>query len=169
MSKRSFDTWVFEDDGATPNNRWPVIVHHRVPEAWAPDAAAALEGLLDAGGWPAQWRGGVFDFHHYHSNAHEVLAVAAGRARLRLGGQAGQDIEMSRGDVLILPAGTGHCRCEADTDFLLVAGYPPDQQDWDLCRSGQADIHAARQRIAKLPCPARDPVQGQDGLVTLWR
>lgn len=159
--------WYFDDDGRTPNNVWPVIVHRVTLDA--NDPAAGLERLLADNDWPPQWRGGVFDYHHFHSNAHEALAVATGRAELILGGEHGETVTVSAGDILILPAGTGHCCISASADFCLVAGYPSDQQDWDLCRTGQADIDAARARIRATTRPAQDPVTGgRDGLLTHW-
>ncbi|RJS93283.1 cupin domain-containing protein [Salinisphaera sp. Q1T1-3] len=169
MPAMAFDTLTFDDDGRTPNNAWPVVMHHAVLAASESAPAAALERLLAHHDWPPQWRGGVFDYHHYHSTAHEVLAVATGSARLQLGGEAGQQITIRAGDVVILPAGTGHCRIEASQDFLLVGGYPVGQPDWDLCRSGHADIEKARLRIAGVPCPQTDPVTGRDGgLRDIW-
>ena len=161
------DLWYFDDDGRTPNNAWPVIVHRVTLDA--ADPAAGLERLLADNDWPAQWRGGVFDYHHFHSNAHEVLAIASGSAELVLGGERGQTVTVTPGDVVILPAGTGHCRLTASEDFCLVAGYPPEQQDWDLCRTGQTDIDTARARIRATSRPACDPITGRrDGLLPHW-
>ena len=74
---------------------------------------------------------------------------------------------MAAGDVVLLPAGTGHFRLQASADFLVVGAYPP-QQVADLLRSApSARVLAA---IADVPVPATDPVHGKDGpLVGLWR
>src|SRR5687768_18188566 len=49
-----------------------------------------------------------YPYVHYHSMIHEALGVARGRARVRFGGARGQDLELAPGDVVVLPAGTGH-------------------------------------------------------------
>lgn len=162
------ETLHFDDDGRTPNNPYPVVIHRDA--AAATDLASAFERLFATHGWPPQWRGGVFDFHHYHSVSHEALGITDGHARLMLGGEAGRTVELARGDVVILPAGTGHCRVSASADFALTAAYPPDQQDWDLCRPGETDPDAARERIARVSLPSADPVLGpQAGLTAHWR
>ena len=111
---------------------------------------------------------GVFGFHHFHSTSHEVLAVVAGVARLELGGPQGRSFDVTAGDVLVLPAGTGHRRASADSAFTVVGAYPAGQEDYDILRGDDpAEVGAARERIARLAPPDLDPVGG-DGIAT-WR
>jgi uncharacterized protein YjlB len=161
LSGLSFE--YFADDGRFPNSVLPVIIY-RQAIAFADATPEAMEALFDANGWPSQWRAGVYDYHHYHSTAHEVLGVASGSATLQLGGPAGRSFSVEAGDVVLLPAGTAH-RCEgADADFLVVGAYPPGQR-WDILRGDPADRPEADQRIARVPLPGTDPVGGQGGPV----
>jgi uncharacterized protein YjlB len=161
------ETWLAPPGDRIPNHpRYPVLAYRGVPAAnEGPEAARAL---FAERGWGGSWVNGVFPFHHFHSTSHEVLAVVAGSATLELGGPQGRSFDVAAGDVLVLPAGTGHRRAAADRTFTVVGAYPAGQENYDILRGDNpAEVEAARERIARLAAPDRDPVGG-DGIAR-WR
>jgi uncharacterized protein YjlB len=158
------ETLLLPPDEMMPNSPLPVVIYRDVTADGG--ATRALDALFEANGWRGTWRNGVYDFDHFHSNAHEVLGVGRGSATLQLGGDAGQAVAVEAGDVLVLPAGTGHRRITASADFTMIGAYPPGQEHYDICRARGPEIEL---RISKLGRPTTDPVYGSDGpLLSLW-
>jgi len=158
------ESFILAPHDWVPNNaRLPVLIYRAAVEADSTHhTATAFEKCFEVNGWPPQWRDGIYDYHHYHSTAHEALGVAAGSATLTIGGPGGRDIRVEAGDALVLPTGTGH-RCRgASADFLVVGAYPAGQK-WDVC--GKAPSQTARRRMAALPIPDTDPIEGRTGAV----
>jgi uncharacterized protein YjlB len=160
------ETHFFEDDGAIPNSRLPVLVYHAVEAA---HAASSCEELFAENDWFGSWRDGIFSYHHFHSTSHEVLGIVSGSASVILGGPSvGNQFDVRTGDVLVLPAGTGHCNAGSSGDLLVVGAYP-DGMSWDLRRGDPAEHDEVLQNVDRLPLPKADPVEGAEGsLPGLW-
>ena len=171
LLRRRPRTHLFRDDGLIPNNpRLPLVLYRRaVRLEGAPDPAAMSEEVFQANRWGDSWRNGIYDYVHFHSRTHEVLGIARGRARVRVGGSKGAEIDVTAGDVVILPVGTGHQCLMASGNLLVVGAYPP-QGTYDECR-GSAEEHArSLDTIPDTPLPETDPVYGQNGpLLRLWQ
>src|SRR5256885_15383420 len=94
------ETYRLADDGTVPNNALPLVLYRGALKADG-NRAAACERMFERNGWPGAWRNGIYGHHHYHSTAHEVLGIAAGSARGRLGGGGGALlVRLVRGSVL---------------------------------------------------------------------
>jgi uncharacterized protein YjlB len=162
----------FADDGETPNHpRYPLL-HYRgaldFPDELEP--AAVIEVLFAANGWRRSWRNGVYDFLHFHTRTHEVLGIARGRARVQFGGAKGRVLALRAGDVVAIPAGTGHVRQEVSRNLLVVGAYPENGGAYDEPKPEAVSGKKVRALIPRVPRPPRDPVYGRDGpLCTLWR
>jgi uncharacterized protein YjlB len=163
-------TLQFADDGVVPNNRLPFLVYRDAIDTRGRDAAAAIEKTFEKNGWGhGMWRDGIYPFVHYHSQIHEVLGIAAGKARVRFGGGHGEELEVEAGDVAVLPAGTGHQRLSSTPDLLVIGAYPPEGR-YDLCRGTPAEHARALETIPRVPVPGTDPLFGAGGPLTkLWR
>lgn len=164
------EIYHFTDDGIIPNNRHPVVVFRQVFNLVPELGADWLEGHFAENGWTNAFRWRVYDYHHYHSNTHEVLGVYAGNALLQLGGEHGQQIQTDIGDVLIMPAGTGHKSIRHSDDFAVVGAYP-DGKEPDLIRLEDERPKNVREKVDQVPLPENDPLYGksEEGLLNFWK
>ena len=156
----------FADDGVIPNNpSLPALLYRGVVEG----EAQAVERLYAENDWLGAWVWRVFDYHHYHPNAHEALTCVGGSARLMLGGPHGSEVEVRQGDAMVLPAGTGHKLLSMTPGFQVCGAYPAGQQDYDTLREDPRAHDRSVAQIAEVPLPESDPFFGPDGPLTrLW-
>jgi len=159
-----------QDTGAIPNNaKCPLLIYPNALALPKNNPARFIEELLAANHWGGTWRNGIYPFHHYHSTAHEVLVCYRGSAEVQLGGEPGILHTMNVGDVILIPAGTGHKKLHATDDFAVVGGYPRGQK-WDMCYGKSGERPQADQNIARVPLPQSDPIYGPDGpVMDFWK
>jgi uncharacterized protein YjlB len=164
-------TFLFEFDGHVPNSPYPALVYKHARDLSASNTPETeIENRFRANGWGCDmWRNGVFPYVHYHPKIHEALGVARGSAVLRIGGDRGETLTVEAGDVLVLPAGTGHQRTSPDDGFCVIGAYPPEGE-YSLCRAGDQEAYVrGLQTTPNVPVPKSDPVHGANGpLCRLW-
>ncbi len=165
------EAFILTDDGVFPNNRrLPLLVYRKVLRLDAPDLIAQVQAVFAENGWAGSWVNSIFDYHHYHSTAHEVLAICGGRAEVCFGGEHGITLTLSAGDVVVIPAGVAHKNLGAGNDFVVVGAYPRGQENYDMCHGKREERREADKNIVSVPTPASDPLYGPDGPLTEhWR
>ena len=153
-----------------PNNEaLPLILYSGAIDPGLEDMTTRLQELFTGNGWTGCWVDGIYDFHHYHSTAHEVLGIWRGTACVQFGGPDGHKAQIQAGDVVLVPAGVAHKCLDASVDFEVVGAYPEGQRP-DMCYGRADERPVADQRIRSVSLPERDPVQGQTGPVgRFWR
>jgi uncharacterized protein YjlB len=162
-------SFTFEDDGLVPNNPMPLLLYKQAVDVDNDHPEKTIEGLFGAHGWGQMWRNGVYDYLHYHATVHEALGVARGHARVRFGGDLGKELDISAGDVAILPAGTGHQCLSASKDFCVVGAYPPGPR-MEVTLPTPENHEKALKAIPAVNLPSTDPIRGAEGpLVRIWK
>jgi len=158
----------FEDDGKIPNSKYPLLLYRNAFSERGNAGASWLEQHFASNNWTNSWRNGVYSFHHYHSTSHEVLGVYSGKALLHLGGEQGEQVNVSAGDIIVIPAGVGHKNLGSDQ--LGIVGAYPDGRSWDLLRGTAGERPQADRNIAALPVPKADPLLGKNnGVTKIWK
>ena len=158
-------TFMFEDDGQIPNNpNFPLLLY---PGAFLERLADHVQ-ILNANNWTGVWKGTVFDYHHFHSNTHEVLVAESGKAIIKFGGENGKELKIAAGDVALIPAGVGHKKVVEEDDFQVVGAYPGGKQH-DLLKGAPEERETALRNIRQVPVPEFDPVFAESGpMHQLW-
>lgn len=161
---------LFTPCKGVPNNaKLPLVIYRHALAAGRRDLASEIEALYHDHGWGGAWRWSVYDFHHFHCNAHESLAVFRGTARVQFGGERGDAFDVGVGDVIIIPAGVGHKKLSSSDDFQVVGGYPGGQVP-DMNRDDDAVCAKWQTAIPNVPLPEADPIYGAAGpLMRLWK
>jgi uncharacterized protein YjlB len=156
--------------GSIPNHpRWPMLVYPGVVAIAGADPAAGFEELFDHNGWPAAWRNGIYPFHHFHCDAHEALGVYSGEVTAQFGGDNGIVITARPGDVIVLPAGTGHKKLSSRGALGIVGAYPVGQHP-DMCTPMLSNLKQSAASVGRVALPQGDPVYGESGpLFNHWK
>jgi uncharacterized protein YjlB len=151
-----------------PNSHLPLVVFKKIFQDQGNQAADRLEKIFKSNGWSNTWRWTLFDYHHYHSNTHEALAVFRGSALLMIGGEKGKEVRIETGDLVIIPAGLGHKLIESYDKFKVMGAYP-DGISPDRFTGKTGERPKTDQNIAKVPLPTLDPLGHKTkGLLNYW-
>jgi uncharacterized protein YjlB len=155
----------------TPNtslqNKPLLIYRSAFPDSPSTTASTFESHFRSVGVVTPQWRYTMYTTSHFHSTTHEVLGIANGKARLCFGGEENPgkvETVVSRGDVLVIPAGVAHKLLEdLEGGFEMVGCYPPEKQ-WDMCY-GKKGEEGKVEGIKNMGWFERDPVYGEKGPV----
>jgi uncharacterized protein YjlB len=151
----------FPKPADVPNSALPVLILRGVLSLHAARKAAGFRRRFKENGWTGLWTGTIYDYTHFHSNAHEVLGIAEGNVALRIGGEAGSLFQLKAGDMIVIPAGVGHRRIGGDDGLKVIGAYPRGQSHYDMKRQGSV--------MPRVALPETDPFFGADGpLVKAW-
>jgi uncharacterized protein YjlB len=169
LAKLRVSTHRIARHGLTPNTsiqNKPLLIYH---SAFAPSTTASnIESHLKSiAVVTPQWRYTMYPTTHFHSTTHEVLCISSGSAKLCFGGEDNPEKvtpTVSKGDVIIVPAGVGHRLLEeVEEPFEMVGAYPKGCS-WDMCY-GKKEEEGKVKGIEKVGWFERDPVYGDEGPV----
>jgi uncharacterized protein YjlB len=170
MERLVIEKHFLSDDGAFPNNySLPLLVYKDALTLDKSDDenALSIEKLFRKNDWKNSWRDGIYDYHHYHSTAHEVLGVYSGEAAIQVGGPKGPILKLKRGDVIIIPVGIAHKCINDDGHFKCVGAYPGGQ-NYDMNYGLESERAEADKNIKNTDLPGNDPVFGKEGPLDKW-
>jgi len=149
-----------------PKRTYPLLFYPGViTEAPAgEDLCSRMQSIFEQNNWKNGWTDSIYEFHHYHSNTHEVLGIFRGSASVQFGGDSGLTLSVLKGDVIIIPAGLSHCRLGSSRDFKCCGAYPGGAQ-WDMNygKESAAQLVQVHKNIHHVQLPELDPLFGQNG------
>jgi uncharacterized protein YjlB len=162
VTEYSVEHYFLKDDGIYPNSPLPVLFYKNVLKLPPLFTAVYIKRIFNKNNWYNAWDYSVFEYHHYHSITHEVLGFYKGQTLLQLGGKKGIELQVEKGDVLIIPAGVAHKNNGKEKDIACIGAYP-DGMDYDINYGTIGERPQADRNISNVPLPAYDPVFGKKG------
>jgi uncharacterized protein YjlB len=148
----------FEKASDVPNSPLPVVLIRSVLAPNANKKGRRFREAFERNGWTGIWTDTIYDYMHFHSNAHEVLGIAEGKVTVLLGGAEGRRFRLKAGDMLAIPAGVGHRRVGEATGLKVIGAYPHGQSHFTMKRTGRA--------VPRVKLPDTDPFYGPAGALT---
>ncbi|KIV77169.1 hypothetical protein PV11_08992 [Exophiala sideris] len=167
------ETYYLKPNRHAPNSDLPVLIYRDCLPL--PLSEGNAKEFLESHAWIQGGTWGHISTRHFHPNTHECYGVFQGESTLLLGcgkndSGGGQEIDVRAGDVIVLPAGTGHCSTESSQDYRYIGVYPQGAPKWrNELGKEPIDLEEFRQETTAVAMPKEDPVNGPDGpLLKLW-
>jgi uncharacterized protein YjlB len=160
---------IFTEEGQFPNNGLlPLLIYRKALHIPERQEGNVVQEILESNSWTNAWQDGIYDYHHYHSTAHEVLVISEASARVQFGGPNGMTFPLEKGDVVIIPAGVAHKKIDETEGFRCIGAYPAGQ-DYDMNYGKEGERPGTDENIKKVPLAESDPLYGVDGpLIKNW-
>lgn len=150
-----------------PNNPSLPLLHYR--NVFKTFDIEEIKRRFAENGWKNSWVNGIYGFHHFHSNTHEVLGIASGTCDVQFGGPDGPIVSIQAGDMVIIPAGVAHRNIGSSHDFICVGSYPTDIP-YDMHEGIENTHQELAKKISEVPLPSQDPLLGAEGpLLEHWQ
>ncbi|KAK5051924.1 hypothetical protein LTR84_002727 [Exophiala bonariae] len=157
-----------------PNNDNPVLIYRDCLPL--PFSEEKTTEFLESHAWVKKGTWGHIPIRHFHPNTHECYGVFQGESTILVGcgthdlEDEGTKIDVSVGDVIVLPAGTGHCNLQSSKDYQYIGVYPKGAPQWrNELGKKPINLEEIRKEITAVEMPSQDPVNGANGpLLSLW-
>lgn len=163
--------YIFKPNKDFPNSKLPLLIYKQVflLGKQKNKAARSLQKIFHKNNWKNSWSNGIYSLHHYHSNTHECMGIASGKAWVIFGGPGGRKLVLAKGDVVIIPAGLAHKCSKTSNNFFCVGAYPGGSE-YDINLGTKAELEKVKPKLQKLSKPSLDPVFGKEGfLKSFWK
>jgi uncharacterized protein YjlB len=162
--------FILKEEGRFPNNpNLPVLIYRNILQLPVFFPGYRVQCIFEKNNWKNAWKSGIFTYHHYHSNTHEVLGIIKGATRLQFGGEHGVIISVHKGDVVVIPAGVAHKNLQSEHDVRCVGAYPGGIK-YDINTGKRGERPLTNINIEQVPIPLLDPVMGTHGpLHKFWK
>lgn len=147
-------------DKPFPGNEIELQLYRAVFNNDQTELDAKFRKLFSNYGWSIPWINGVYGFHHFHAEAHEVLGCAAGWVVVQIGGPNGPKFKLTAGDAMLIPAGVAHKNIDSSADYSILGSYPHGQEP-DLRRGNPDEWNEVLNKISLVRLWDRDPITGK--------